>query len=243
QTPRNVGMTPPRRQWGRIEFVQKFGDESTASEYADLESVEKAQVLIRSWVRTEMGALETGSNLRGYWYCDSCGFAAPVEGARPTEHQNPRTLAPCRIWPEMRSLGHTYQTDITQISVPTFLRTDYADWRPAMYALIEAASEALEINRDDLNGTLSTQDGIPTMVLFDTVPGGAGITRKVRESFPEVLEAAIRRVSDCGCGVDTSCYACLRSYSNQRFHRELRRDLALDLLLHMKQAVDAERRG
>ncbi|GAB3690712.1 DEAD/DEAH box helicase [Corynebacterium nasicanis] len=239
KTPRNVGMTPPRRHWGRIEFVQKFGSESNAMEYADRESLEKAQVLIRYSERTEMGALETGSNQRGYWYCDTCGFAAPVESARPKEHQNPRTQALCRTWPEARSLGHTYQTDITHISVPTFLRTDYADWRPAMYALIEAASEALEINRDDLNGTMATHDGVPTIVLFDTVPGGAGITNKVREAFPKVVDAAIRRVSNCGCGVDTSCYACLRSYSNQRFHRELRRDLALDLLMHMKQAVDA----
>lgn len=239
KTPRSIGISPPRRQWGRIEFVQKFGEDSTADEYADMKGNEKAQVLIRSSVRTEMGALETGSNQRGYWYCETCGFAAPVEGARPKDHSNPRTQKSCSGWPAVRSLGHTYQTDITQISVPTYSRADYADWRPAMYALLEAASEVLEINRDDFNGTMATHDGTPTMVLFDTVPGGAGITRKVREAFPEVLDAAIRRVSDCACGEDTSCYACLRSYSNQRFHRELRRDLAIDLLLHMKQAVAA----
>lgn len=240
QTPKSVGMTPPTRPWGRIEFVKKFGEEVSNQEYVDLKSLDKAQVLTRAWARTEMGALETGSNLRGYWYCESCGFSAPVNGTHPKKHHNPRTTQECRSqWLESRSLGHTYETDIAAISVPTFSSRDFVDWRPAMYALIEAASETLEINRDDLNGTMATHDGDPTMVLFDTVPGGAGITRQVRESFPQVLEAAVQRVSECDCGEDTSCYACLRSYSNQRFHRELRRDLALDLLLHMKKAVNA----
>ena len=240
QTPKSVGMTPPKRPWGRIEFVRKFGEEVSSQEYLDLQSLDKAQVLTRAWARTEMGALETGSNIRGYWYCESCGFSSPVDGTRPKRHHNPRTTQECRsTWLEPRSLGHTYETDIAAISVPTFTSRDFVDWRPAMYALIEAASETLEINRDDLNGTMATHDGDPTMVLFDTVPGGAGITRQVRESFPQVLEAAVQRVSECDCGEDTSCYACLRSYSNQRFHRELRRDLAFDLLQHMQQAVTA----
>nr|WP_290198301.1 DUF1998 domain-containing protein [Corynebacterium guangdongense] len=93
------------------------------------------------------------------------------------------------------------------------------------------------MNRDDLNGTMATYNGQPTMVLFDTVPGGAGISRKVWERFPEVLEAALARVSDCECGEDTSCYACLRSFNNQRFHEELRRDRAVELLEHMRTAV------
>ncbi|MGP6173773.1 DEAD/DEAH box helicase [Corynebacterium sp. A21] len=236
-TPGQVGMTPPTRAWGRREFVKEFGEEVASEEYRNLTGNEQSQVLTRAWARTEMGALESGSNSRGYWYCESCGFAVPAEDKPKKSHQNPRTLNDCQGYVSPRSLGHTYQTDIATIAVPTFLLPKFTEWRPAMYALIEAASEKLEINRDDLSGTMAWYDGIPTMVLFDTVPGGAGITRKVRENFPEVLDSAIHRVSNCSCGEDTSCYACLRSYGNQRFHRELRRDTALELLNHMKIAV------
>lgn len=234
-TPSAVSMTPPARKWSRLEFVKSFGENLASVEYRNSEGVEQSQVVTRAWARTEMGVLETGSSNRGYWYCESCGFAAPAEG-RPKTHNNPRTQRDCGGFLELRSFGHVYQTDIATIAVPTFRIDDFISWRPALYALIEAASEELEINRDDLSGTMAWQDGLPTMVLFDTVPGGAGITQKVRQHFPEVLQSAIKRVSNCTCGIDTSCYACLRSYSNQRFHLELRRDLALELLEHMQQA-------
>lgn len=236
-TPATVGLTPPSRKWRRKEFVQRFGEEVATHEYRGEEGQGPVQVITRAWVRTDMAALDTGGPRdRGYWYCESCGFGSEGE-TRPKKHANPRTQRECPGWLDLRSLGHTYETDIATVAVPTFLRNNYRDWRPALYALIEAASETLEINRDDLNGTMATYNGQPTMVLFDTVPGGAGISRKVREHFPEVLASALNRVSTCSCGEDTSCYACLRSYSNQRFHEELRRDEALTLLRHMKGAV------
>lgn len=75
------------------------------------------------------------------------------------------------------------------------------------------------------------------MVLFDTVPGGAGITKQILTNFPQVVKSAIKRVSNCDCGADTSCYGCLRSYSNQRFHEQLRRDNALSLLTSINKAI------
>lgn len=228
-----VGTAPPTRSWNRREFVQKFGERLGKETFQNAD----ATVLTQSWTRTEMGALETGSNYNGFRYCSSCGFATPANKRPEKIHKNPRSLRECSGFIDYYSLGHNYQTDITTVSVPSFPGVDFRDWRSGMYALIEAASETLEINRDDLNGTMAWQENVPTMVFFDTVPGGAGITRKVRERFPAVLDAALSRVSDCSCGLDTSCYACLRSYSNQHFHRELRRDSAIELLEHMKLAV------
>ena len=103
-------------------------------------------------------------------------------------------------------------------------------WRSALYALIEASSELLEINRDDINGTITYWNGGPSMVLYDTVPGGAGISKKIIENFPAVVQAALKRVSNCDCGVETSCYSCLRSYQNQRYHEQLSRGRAIELL-------------
>lgn len=68
------------------------------------------------------------------------------------------------------------------------------------------------------------------LVLFDTVPGGAGGATRIAASFPQVLEAAHARVDSCDCGAETSCYSCLRNYRNQNFHDRLRRDAALRAL-------------
>ena len=45
-----------------------------------------------------------------------------------------------------------------------------------------------------------------------------------------MLVTALRRVSTCECGAETSCYGCLRSYSNQRDHDELSRGAAEQIL-------------
>mgnify|MGYP001757818611 FL=1 len=78
------------------------------------------------------------------------------------------------------------------------------------------------------------------MVLYDTVPGGAGISQKIFEHMPEVAAAALKRVQQCSCGIDTSCYQCLRSYSNQRYHEELRREDAINLLSELVRATRGE---
>lgn len=236
--PTEVGTAPPVRSSNRLEFVKQFGVKDDSEEFSNSDGTATAQVLTSSWSRTEMGALETGPNKNGFWYCQTCGFGTPNGAEIPKSHRNPRTKQQCgTYYLEPHSLGHTYQTDIATVAVPSYTNLDFEGWRSGMYAIIEAAAECLEINRDDLNGTMAKHDNRPTMVLFDTVPGGAGITRKVRENFPQVLEAAIRRVETCSCGIDTSCYACLRSFSNQRFHLDLRRDIALDLLHHMAVAM------
>ncbi|MYJ14646.1 MAG: DUF1998 domain-containing protein, partial [Acidimicrobiia bacterium] len=88
--------------------------------------------------------------------------------------------------------------------------------------------------RSDVNGTLrpSGQAGEINLVLFDAVPGGAGHAARIAERFPELLQAARRVVEHCECGDNSSCYGCLRSYANQRYHDELTRGGALVVLSH-----------
>lgn len=232
-TPKAVGTIPPEASWHRLEFVRDFGDQQEFSQFENSNRV----VLVRSFARAEMGVLERGAALNGFKMCPTCGWAGSA-GITSRTHKNPRTQKDCSGSLLMRSLGHFYQTDIAAIEVPTFSDTQREYWLSALYALIESASETLEINRDDLTGTLAMSGGKRVLILSDAVPGGAGITQKIRESFPEVLERAIKRVADCSCGEDTSCYACLRSYSNRRFHSILRRDKAQELLYEMAHAVN-----
>jgi ATP-dependent helicase YprA (DUF1998 family) len=68
------------------------------------------------------------------------------------------------------------------------------------------------------------------LVIFDTVPGGAGHARRLGAHLRPLAEAALDRVSRCECGDDTSCYSCLRSYGNQLWHDQLSRGTAAAVL-------------
>ncbi len=58
----------------------------------------------------------------------------------------------------------------------------------------------------------------------------------IYNNFEKVLREARNKVTGiCGCAEETSCYGCLRNYSNQYFHDEISRGLAsryIDWLLN-----------
>jgi hypothetical protein len=106
------------------------------------------------------------------------------------------------------------------------------------YALVEGAAspEVLEVPSDDLNATVaygSEQSLIPPIILYDNVPGGAGLVARLQDqrTFEACMKAGHRRVGgNCGCGEDTTCYGCLRSYRNQFAHQHLQRGPVLRYL-------------
>ncbi len=139
----------------------------------------------------------------------------------------------CRSgWPlRWRSLAHSYETDIVELRFDTPGLTDAAQWRSALYALLEGAADGLEISRDDIDGALHPgTDGRTGVVVFDTVPGGAGSALRIAASLDVVVGAALRRVASCDCGTETSCYGCLRTRRNERHHDQLSRGAALRAL-------------
>ena len=103
-----------------------------------------------------------------------------------------------------------------------------------MYSIIEGMSSALEIDRSDIDGTLYIKNSYSkSIVLFDTVPGGAGHVKRLldKDQFIETLNHALGKVSKCTCGEDsrdTSCYNCLRNYYNQYCHDKLVRGYAIE---------------
>ena len=103
--------------------------------------------------------------------------------------------------------------------------------RSTLHALL-AATHPIGIIRNDVNGTLRSAgpNQTPSIVLFDTVPGGAGHTRRIIDRFPDLLKAASDVVAKCECGADSSCYGCLRSYDNAAYHDELVRGDALAVI-------------
>ncbi len=227
---RDVGSAPPERFWHGGSYVESHGDEIGLHPWVGSSGM---KVTARAGVRAWLAVVSDGAG-DGFQLCQWCGWAASVErGSRRRKHTRPESGRDCDGPLETISLGHRYQSDIAEFTfdgVP-FRRDQEASWWSALYAILEGASHALEITRDDIDGALSwSADHKRSIVLFDTVPGGAGSAKRIAENIGVVLESAVRRVENCDCGEETSCYGCLRSYRNGRLHEQLSRKAALSLL-------------
>ena len=95
---------------------------------------------------------------------------------RPPSRTSTRCAArPCTGPLRWRSLAHSYETDILRLRLDAPGLDSRAQWHSLLYALLEGAAEGLEISRDDIDGVVHAgADGRSGLVLFDTVPGGAG---------------------------------------------------------------------
>lgn len=178
--------------------------------------------------------INQGSQKRGFRVCNFCGWAEPSpirvskrEAAR--KHNRPGRAAECSGTPFQRQLGHEFLTDVVEVRLGA--HHEEPALRSALYALLEGAG-SIGIKRDEIDGTLHHwQAGASSaVVIYDTVPGGAGHARRIRDSLAAVVDAAIERMERCDCGPETSCYGCLRSYGNQLWHEDLARSAAADVL-------------
>ena len=128
------------------------------------------------------------------------------------------------------ALGHIFTSDILWFEFPTRhvgLLEGKDQWTTLLYAILEGASDALGISRDDINGFIDRSGNHPVVILFDEAPGGAGHVKRIYSQLDAVLKAAYRRVDGhCKCGEETACYGCLRGYSNQLDHDILARGMA-----------------
>ncbi len=175
-----------------------------------------------------------GRRGQGFYICGQCGAGFRK---REATHETPYGQT-CHGMLEQVSLGHEFVTDVLQLRFPP---TSPAGVEPVSfayslaYALVEGASEVLEVPSNDLSATVahSGQYPVPPIILYDNVPGGAGLVARLEEEeiFSACLEAAKKRVSgNCCCAEGTSCYGCLRSYRNQFCHQHLQRGPVLHYL-------------
>ena len=175
----------------------------------------------------ELVILCEGKNRQGFYICCTCGRHMAEPKAK---HKSPSD-AECKAPLERFSLGHELATDVVCLQFQ-FLYKEWDAYSVA-YAVLLGAADTLEVPATDLNVTITgdNQTGEPAVVLYDNVPGGAGLVAQLENEgvFADVLLAARDRVrGDCGC--DSSCYGCLRSYRNQFSHANLNRNRALEIL-------------
>lgn len=181
----------------------------------------------------QLSVLNNGKG-RGFFICKTCGYGT-IE-TFPKSHVNSENRQ-CKGSFERIALGYDFETDILEINFSNAFQDMLIDegfWESIMYAIIEGVSLALEIDRNDIDGTLYVKGGgNKSIILFDTVPGGAGHVKRILDEVQLIdsIEKAYEIVSNCDCGgekMDTSCYSCLRNYRNQYCHEKMKRKYAID---------------
>ncbi len=242
ETKRAREELPLRFHAGRVYFASyALPDQGgTQAEALDPEQVLDPAFSLGVWKRySRYGWLAVVNKaMRGFRVCTVCGYAEPVEPVpagrrrrRGKGHSDPLTGKSCSGLMETFHLGHLFMTDVLELSFDVYFGGVEAILS-VLYALLDGASEALDIQRNDINGTFYYRAGgqPPSFVLFDEVPGGAGHVKRVHEDLRPTVEAALARLKRCECGWDTSCYNCLRNYQNQWAHDLLQRGAAIEVL-------------
>jgi hypothetical protein len=198
-------------------FKDKEGDKISYNDIITISTVSPGYLVV----------LCEGRRGEGFYICELCGAGFRK---RENKHKNSYGLD-CSGTLTQVSLGHEFVTDMIKLQ---FHAKDIQEMEPTWfshalgYSILEGAAEALDIPSSDLSLTViySQESIVPPIILYDNVPGGAGLVARLqdKEILFLSLQAALKRVSgNCGCSENTSCYGCLRNYRNQFAHKYLQR--------------------
>ncbi|MBX6166923.1 MAG: DEAD/DEAH box helicase [Thermobispora bispora] len=225
---RRPATSPPETSWHGGTYLVKLADDPAEVVWR---TTRGTHVVCRAGARGEMIALSYGPGGAGFLICAACGWSRPRTGGKVEKvHEDPLRRTKCTGELQWRDLGHLYETDILEVIIYG-LHQETAEWLSTLHALLEGAAYGLEISRDDIDGVVHTgAGGRPSLVIYDTVPGGAGAVLRIAERFDVVAQTALDRMAQCDCGEETSCYGCLRNRRNERHHGLLSRGAALQVL-------------
>lgn len=232
QSEERPGEARPPREGTLVSHFSDYA--SPAPEFQQIE-LGGATANVRFSRQGQITVLNLGRGGQGFEICLSCGYSEPASPNRlaknaPSDHQRPGFRSgTCSRWLSNRHLGHQFLTDVVEIQLPTIMTLEEA--RSTMYALL-GAMNTIGISQADVDGTLRVAGSAhsPTLILFDTVPGGAGHARRIVERLQALVFGGLKLVDHCDCSEDSSCYGCLRSYSNQSYHPSLVRGDAKRIL-------------
>jgi len=186
---------------------------------------------VKSSKDAKMGVLGKGNGI-GFFICDKCGYSIPATQYTKTIKKPHKTHLgiPCNSQLTKTYLGYDYETDVTLIHTHLFETLDPSDRLSVLYAILNGISEALEVERGDIDGCFYFENERNYLVIFDKVPGGAGHSKRLlnKENIEISLKKSFELVRGCSCGIETSCYSCLRNYSNQNYHTKLTRNSVLN---------------
>ncbi|WP_052312605.1 Zn-binding domain-containing protein [Geminocystis herdmanii] len=176
--------------------------------------------------------------------------------SKDISHTHPITGNECKGRYEETHLGHEFRSDLIKIRFTSKVKppslytkvihlnsggeitsdgttennhTGLDFWRSITYALLAGSAQIIDVPRSELDGLFRPlENGETEIVIYDNVPGGAGYSKRIAQYFPEILTRTYELMRSCDCS--SSCYDCLRTYTNQLFHHQLDRTLILDFL-------------
>lgn len=170
---------------------------------------------------------------RGYFICQSCGIEKSFSALKGRQHNTPWG-GKCSGSFERVLLGHEFMTDVFELKIEGVLReftVVEGFWHSLLYGFLDSMAQILGIDRKDIDGCIYYKDRTqPSLIIFDNVPGGAGYTKEISSQLKRILEGVIEKLKDCTCGPETSCYGCLKNYSNQYIHDYLSRGTVVQAL-------------
>ena len=194
----------------------------------------------------ELLVINSGSGGRGFVVCLNCGYSeseltaykrGPDDLPGTYEHHAPLQFAPTkngRSWVNCRKHNGKHDlrrqmltarqvTDIAIIDVPQLVNADLAVATTLAHAFRLAGTQLLSLDSRELGSFVMPTDSGPNcgLVLFDTMPGGAGHVAELLESAAEwiskltdVLFVGQAHHERCV----SACLDCLLSYETQFDH-------------------------
>ena len=259
--PKNPGESRKSRTYPTSVFFEKFNYVTEANSQNEqnqnqLNSIKigTKHILYQYSDHGQLMVFNQGQNHRGFQICEWCGYMrqfGDVETNRQSSKSNKEQTHKTKTGRTCNSkilrhvhFGYDFMTDVLELRLPlpTHEATNYEGidlWSSILFALLEGASMSLGIDRGEISGCLYYNDadnaGAPSLILYDAVPGGAGHVKRIAEKIPDVIFQASRKVAgQCGCGAETSCYGCIRNYSNQLIHDKLSRGAAYNYLMALQ---------
>ena len=231
------GVSRMRHYATRPAFVRMISDDVQVNHYGSFSLTKAAP--------GRMVVLCRGARGGEFFVCSECGRSF---AAKKSKHSTSYG-AQCGGTLVRAALGHDFETDVVRfefhIPVPQVGTLDAWMGHSVAYAILQGAATALNVPPGNLDVTVN---GMPTseypdIVLYDNVPGGAGLVAQLSktEVLLTCLQAAQDRVNgQCGCDDLQSCYGCLRSYRNQFAHRNLVRGPAREYLEGVLSGFDSD---
>lgn len=219
--------------------------------------------LIQTYNRARLLVSNTGPEGEGYSMCTRCGLIEPtatetplVSGSHPKPYPDPRHPN-CDGGARTNGLvlGTDFFSDVLllrlRVDDPVTLRPLYQATQVALRTLAEAitiaAAARLGIEPTELDAefraALTPAGGHgreAEIYLYDTLPGGAGFTRRVGELGIQVYEDALKLLEGCPEQCDESCYRCLRSFRNRFDHSMMDRHIGASLLRYLLHDTEPE---
>lgn len=232
---RKPGLKKPERTYrGEISYVG-FNNSVQENTY----SIGNAIVSVRSSQNDEMAVL----NKSPFYVCENCGYSEVDEnqftGIKKKKHKISSGYPCSNEHLRLFSLGYRFLTDVVRIRFDNYVIEDWEHGLSILYGFLRGACSYLNIEENDISGCLQYEpvDGRPnySIVVFDNTPGGAGHAKRLDNEIAlyNILTHTLKMMKGCVCGGevgDSSCYSCLRSYKNQKYHDLLKRKYVIEFV-------------